>query len=68
MENILKDSDKRLRELNQDLVTLKKNSNRSPAAAIRYQERSAQIEDRRDAIYNRFNRTFLAMQKRFEEK
>jgi len=68
MENILKDTDKRLKELNQDLATVKENSNRSPAAAIRYQERSAQIEDRRDAIYNRFNRTFLATQKRFEEK
>ena len=68
MENILKDTDRRLKELNQDLATVKENSNRSPAAAIRYQERSAQIEDRRDAIYNRFNRTFLATQKRFEEK
>ena len=68
MENILKDTDRSLKELNQELATARENSNRSPAAAIRYQERSAQIEDRRDAIYNRFNRTFLAMQKRFEEK
>ena len=68
MENILKDTDRSLKELNQELATARENSNRSPAAAIRYQERSAQIEDRRDAIYNRFNKAFLATKKRFEGK
>jgi hypothetical protein len=68
MENALKFSDQRLRSLNQDLATLRENSEKSPAAAIAYQEGSAQIEDRIDAIYNEFNRTFIATRKRLEGK
>ena len=68
MENALKFSDKRLRSLNQDLATLRENSEKSPAAAIAYQEGGARIEDQIDAIYDEFNRTFIATQKRFEGK
>ena len=68
MENALKESDRRLRSLNQDLATLRENSDKSPAAAIAYQEESARIEDRIDAIYDKFNRRFIATQKRFEGK
>ena len=68
MENALKFSDQRLRSLNQDLATLRENSEKSPAAAIAYQEGGARIEDQIDAIYDEFNRTFIATQKRFEGK
>ena len=68
MQNALKYSDQRLRSLNQDLATLRENSEKSPAAAIAYQEGGARIEDQIDAIYNEFNRTFIATQKRFEGK
>ena len=68
MENALKFSDQRLRSLNQDLATLRENSEKSPAAAIAYQEGGARIEDRIDAIYDKFNRRFIATQKRFEGK
>ena len=68
MENTLKESDRRLRSLNQDLATLRKNSEKSPAAAIAYQEGGSRIEDQIDAIYNKFNRRFIATQKRFEGK
>jgi hypothetical protein len=68
MESILTDSDRSLRKLNQDLATLRENSDRSPADAIAYQEGSARIEDQIDVIYNEFNRTFIATQERFEGK
>jgi len=68
MESILTDSDRSLRKLNQDLATLRENSDRSPADAIAYQEGAAQIEDQIDVIYNEFNRTFIATQERFEGK
>ena len=68
MENSLKQSDRRLRSLNQDLATLRENSDKSPATAIAYQQGSARIEDQIDAIYDEFNRRFIATQKRFEGK
>ena len=58
MDNILTASDNRLRKLNQILNELAANQNNSPEAAIRYQERSKEIEDEKDRIYDRFNLIF----------
>ena len=58
MDNILTASDNRLRKLNQILNELAANQNNSPEAAIRYQERSKEIEDEKDGIYDRFNLIF----------
>ena len=58
MDNILTWSDNKLRKLNQILNELAANQNNSPAAAIRYQERSKEIEDEKDRIYDRFNLIF----------
>jgi hypothetical protein len=66
MDGILKFSDNRLRELNTQLNTLAKNQNNNPAAAIAYQERSKEIEDEKDRIYDRFNKIFEEKSKAFK--
>ena len=66
MDNILTASDNRLRKLNQILNELAANQNNSPEAAIRYQERSKEIEDEKDRIYDRFNLIFEEKLRAFE--
>ena len=58
MAGLLKTSDNRIRKLNEILNELAANQNNNPAAAIRYQERSKEIEDEKDRIYDRFNLIF----------
>ena len=58
MDGILKLSDNRLRKLNTILNELAANQNNNPAAALAYQERSKEIEDEKDRIYDRFNLIF----------
>jgi len=58
MDDLLRISDTRIRKLNQILNGLAANQNNNPAAAIRYQERSKEIEDEKDRIYDRFNLIF----------
>lgn len=58
MAGLLKISDTRIRKLNEILNELAANQNNNPAAAIRYQERSKEIEDEKDRIYDRFNLIF----------
>ena len=64
MEYSLKLTDKRLKELNSRLSVLRERSEMNPAAAIAYQERSAEIEDQIDSLYDRFNFAFKAMEER----
>ena len=66
MDGTLKLSDNRLRELNIQLNRLAKNQNNNPAAAIAYQERSKEIEDEKDRIYDRFNKIFEEKSKVFK--
>jgi hypothetical protein len=66
MKDILTLSDNRLRRLNQILNELARNQNNNPEAAIRYQERSKEIEDEKDRIYDRFNLIFEEKLKKFK--
>ena len=66
MDGLLTLSDNRLRKLNQILNELARDQNNNPAAAIRYQERSKEIEDEKERIYDRFNLIFEENSKKFE--
>ena len=63
MQNILKISERRLREDNERIKKLKNRSVLSPANAIAYQDMSLNIEERKDGTYNKFNLLFNEKEK-----
>jgi len=67
MAEALKNADTDLRNLNASLKQLRENQDRSSSASIAYQERSGDIEDRIDDVYNRFNKNFEAELEKWEQ-